>query len=172
RGGLLLEVVVALALFVGGALFVMRSICDGIAGRDRSRQRQEAVDLARSAIARLEVGLINLSDLRSGRFAETGSDADGARIGGTGVEGGSGVGSGSGPDAFIVDASTERSPHRGLTMVEIRVRAAQGGDGTAPGPVLCTLRQLVRLRNDDAADASFLEDDLLEGLPLESPPNP
>lgn len=161
RGGILLETVLALALFAGGAIFVLQSVRDGIAALDRSRNRQEAVDLARSAIARLEAGLINLEDLRQGQLVEGSGDwfDDGA------------FGESNGGDIstrYVIEALTSRSPYPGLTLVEVRISAAEAGDGSRPGPLLCTLRQLVRLRQG-AEDDGFLPDEIMEDLPDAAP---
>jgi len=155
RGGILLETVIALALFAAGAIFVLQAMRDGIAAMDRSRQRQEAVDLARSALARLETGIINMEDLRAGRLDPDGSEAELEDV--------------AEASPFIVDATSERSAYAGLSLVEVRLRAANAADGDGPGPILCTLRQLVRLGDDASGEEDFLEDDLLEGLPREIP---
>lgn len=56
RGAILLEVLLALALFVAGALVIMAAM-DGSAGAiSRARDTARAADLARSAMSRIEAG--------------------------------------------------------------------------------------------------------------------
>ena len=57
RGGLLLEVMLALAIFIGTALTILSAVAGASESLDASRLRQRATDLARSAIAKIEAGI-------------------------------------------------------------------------------------------------------------------
>lgn len=59
RGGLLLETLVAVAIFVGVATFSLAAVRDGIAAAERARLRLVAVGLATSRIAEIEAGLVS-----------------------------------------------------------------------------------------------------------------
>ena len=59
RGGLLLETLVAVAIFVGVATFSLAAVRDGIAAAERARLRLVAVGLATSRIAEVEAGLVS-----------------------------------------------------------------------------------------------------------------
>jgi hypothetical protein len=59
RGGLLLETLVAVAIFVGVATFSLAAVRDGIAAAERARMRLVAVGLASSRIAEVEAGLVS-----------------------------------------------------------------------------------------------------------------
>ncbi|HMN96410.1 MAG TPA: hypothetical protein PKC43_11125 [Phycisphaerales bacterium] len=131
RGGVLLETLVAVAIFVAAAGLLLRLSTDALSALDRAERRSAAVDLARSALARLESGAINLADLRAGRVdaERSGRDepaGDAAR--------------------FRVSVATRRSPHPGLTVVEIEIRDRADPADASP---LVSLRQLVELRRDD-----------------------
>ena len=72
RGGLLLETLIAIAIFVGVATFALGAVRDGILAAERAKLRIAAVDLASSRIAAVEAGLISPygSDDDSGIEAE------------------------------------------------------------------------------------------------------
>lgn len=110
---------------------------------------QQAVDLARSKMAELDVGLLGIMDLR---------DSEIRRIGSIDTYAGDN-GSGGGRPSWITEVSTQRTGHSNLTLVELTVRE----DDRAADAAHHTLRQLIRLREDDAEE--YEEDDLLEGLP-------
>ncbi|MDA0295123.1 MAG: hypothetical protein O3A19_06960 [Planctomycetota bacterium] len=59
RGGLLLETLIAIAIFVGVATFALGAVRDGIVAAERAKLRIVAVDLASSRIAAVEAGLIS-----------------------------------------------------------------------------------------------------------------
>jgi len=149
RGGILLEVMVSMAIFIAAAAFVLSATRNVFSGLERSMRDQQAVDLARSKMAELDAELVSIMDLRDGVIRSVGSieayrDEDGP------VD--------SRP-AWIIEVSTERSEHANLTLVELTVREDRVGEDAAR----YTLRQLIRLREEDAE--AYEEDDLLEGLP-------
>ncbi|MBC7771966.1 MAG: hypothetical protein H7210_05690, partial [Pyrinomonadaceae bacterium] len=56
RGTMLLEVMLALALFIGAGAAVLSIVGQSVGSLKATRERQHAVDLARSAMAELEAG--------------------------------------------------------------------------------------------------------------------
>ncbi len=149
RGGILFEVMLSLALFVGAAAVTIGTVRNVMTALERAAREQQAVDLARSRMAELEAGLINLNDLRDGSRSAIGS-----------FEGFLGDEFGRGDD-WTVAVSTERTEYPGLTLVAITVRDA-GADEDRPGAVGFTLRQLLRLGDED--ELEFEEDDLFDGF--------
>ena len=153
RGGILLETMIALALFVGAALSILRSTSQASTSVDRAVTLQHAVDLATTRLAELESGLISLADLRAGlddprpEFGEFDSSPS--------------------PQRLRVESRTERSAFAGLTLLELSVVdseqvAADGGART-----VFTIRKLIRVREDEV-DA-YEQDDLLDDLPSNTP---
>ncbi|MAD20018.1 MAG: hypothetical protein CMJ52_07380 [Planctomycetaceae bacterium] len=59
RGGLLLETLVAMAIFIGVATFSLAAVRDGIAAAERARLRLVAVGLASSRVAEVEAGIVS-----------------------------------------------------------------------------------------------------------------
>lgn len=155
-GGILLEVLISLALFVGAALAILRATSQAGDSVDRAATLQRAVDLATTRMAELQVGLVSEADLRS--------EADQPRPEFGAFE------FAEAEQRLRIEAAMERTPYQGLTLVELKVLdseqlAADGGART-----IYTLRQLVRLGDSDA-DAYEL-DDMLEGLPQATSPDP
>ena len=150
RGGVLFEVLLSIALFVGAAAFAFSATRNVFSGLDRTYREQQAADLARSKLAELEAGLIGLGDLRGEPIRSVGSIEsyvddewrDGAAA-----------------PRWIVEADTQRTEHTGLTLVEITVSETTDSDQA----VAYTLRTLMRLR--DTRDEEYEEDDLLDDLP-------
>jgi hypothetical protein len=148
-GGILLEVLVSLALFVGAATFTLGATRHAIDGIERMRRRAEAVDLARAKLAELEAGLVSLADLRDA--------ADGVdRVGS--------LDSREDP-VWLVDVTTGRTEFTGLTLVELTIVEVDDPDAPAADQVSVTLRQLMALR--DGAAGAFEEDEMLRDLPVE-----
>ncbi|MHC5028867.1 MAG: type IV pilus modification PilV family protein [Planctomycetota bacterium] len=160
RGGVLFEAIVALGIFIAAATFVLRALENVSTAMYRSQLRQEAVDVARSKLAELEAGLVALNDLRSTELTSIGTfeqpDVDS-------------------PPRWMLDVDTERTEWGSLVLVEVTVSEADAGfgpdfaDEAAPRaePITVTLRQLMRLREEDVED--FEADTLLDGLPAEEP---
>jgi len=139
RGDVLLEVMVALAVFVVGAALLLATATETLAALERAERRERATDLARSALARLEAGLVNIQDLRAGRSEQE--------------EGGAW-----GDDLLTLSVRTRRTEWPGLSLIEVRVRDV---GAPAEGAPLCTIRQLVELRPVDGA-LEVAEDEALE----------
>ena len=148
-GGILLEVLVSLALFVGASLAILRATGQASDSVDRAAILQQAVDLATTRMSELQIGLVSEGDLRSDAIqprAEFGAfDFSPAE------------------QRLRIEASTERTPWEGLTLVRLSVLdseqiAADGGART-----IFTLRRILRLR-EGAIDA-YENDEILEDLP-------
>jgi hypothetical protein len=150
RGGVLFEVLLSIALFVGAAVFTLGTTRTVLVALDRAGREAVAIDLARAKMAELDAGLVTMSELRE---SVEGIDRVGSvelldRAGDRGV-------------AWELSVETERSEFAGLTLVEITV--AEPGDPEDPDRVHATLRQLVALR--DESDEEYEEDEILLGLP-------
>lgn len=63
RAWVLLELLLALTIFVFTAIAVLGAIAQGISGAERNRNQMQAVDLARSTMAKLEAGLGTMQNL-------------------------------------------------------------------------------------------------------------
>ncbi|MCE7973015.1 MAG: hypothetical protein DYG92_01630 [Leptolyngbya sp. PLA1] len=126
RGGVLLEVLLALVLFVSAAMATLSLVDRLIENSYTLEQRRIAADLARSAMARLEAGLATPETL-SGPVRPEEGDAGVAAI-----------------SDWVLDVQTETSPFSELTNVSVTAMLAPGGDVEHPKTSF-TLRQLVRL---------------------------
>ena len=145
RGWLLLEMMIALAIFVGTAFVVLGSIGQGISAVQRTRERARAVDLARSTMAKLEAGLGTATNLSGPVPAWQASDepADGAdQFDENAVAGFADAPAP--PTLWEVEVSTIPGQFPGLTHVAVTVvkHDAPDSDGVA---ISFTLHQLVRL---------------------------
>src|SRR5689334_1325304 len=85
KGGVLFEVLLAVALFAGAAALALGCVKSVFSALDRTRREQEAVDVARSRMAELESGMITLADLR-GQTVETMGSMSEQSSGGAGAE--------------------------------------------------------------------------------------
>lgn len=160
-GGILFELLLSIALFVGAGSFVLGSLKSVFQRLERTAQSQFALDLARSKLAELELGLVTINDLHEEVVEGLGSVETFEPPVTAGPFD---------PPEWVVDVETERSSFRGLTLVTVRVRLetfdqAPGTFAGSTDEALATIRQLVRLHGEDADE--FLEDDLLDGLPIE-----
>jgi hypothetical protein len=141
----LLEALLAIALFVGAAGFTLAATRGALQAVDRHRRSLEAVDLARSKMAELEAGFISVEDLR-------GDGNDG--VGSTGRAGPPRDASES--SRWRTSVKTQRSEFTGLTLVELTVAETDDRPLDDSGaPVSFTLRQLVPL--GDAGEATETE---------------
>lgn len=130
-GGILLETMLALALFVATGSLVLGVMTDCTRAIARAERLASAVDCARSLMAEFEAGLRPMGDLTGGEFEELPPPWD----------------------AFRVEARTRRSDFAGLVLAEIGVFEA-GPEGTASGSIF-SLRQLLPARG---VDVEALED--------------
>jgi hypothetical protein len=154
------EVILAMALFIGAGAFALGASKQALATLDRNRRTLAALDLARSKLAELEAGLISLEELRTGDVDEVGTVSlqDENEADSTGPL-----------SQWTFDIKTQRSEFRGLTLVQLTVSERTDSGDVAPvneSPISVSLRQLMPLRDPDAAD--YEVDDLIEGLPQEN----
>ena len=143
RGGLLLETLLALGLFVATGSLVLRVMTDCTRAVRRAEGLAGAVDCARSIMAEFDAGLRPIGDLGEGDLGELPPPWD----------------------VFRVEARGRRSDFEGLVLAEVGVY----DDVDAERPRF-VLRQLLPARGADldALDAAFEDrfDDAL-GEPFE-----
>jgi type II secretory pathway component PulJ len=101
RGSVLLEILLAIAIFAGAAVFTLMALRNALAGTQRASLRMRAVDLAASRMAELELGL------------EVDAEAE------------------PDPDGLQVTVETEVAAFPGLSLATVRVSAPAdaGGEG-------------------------------------------
>ncbi len=128
RGAILLEAMIALAIFVMAALAVLAIVDRAMRTAREVRDTERASFLARSAMARIEAGVVLPQAISGPVSAE--SDRDDALS--------------PGAQGWELEISTEPSSMRGLTLVRVTALRRSGG---IQGRVLasCTLSQFVRL---------------------------
>lgn len=141
RGALLMEMMLALAVFVGAALAILSAIGQSASSLAAAKERQRAMDLARSALSRIEAGIDTAETLNgpvpewqdeesTSEFADTPPAPTGWELSIRSTPyGGAGRGA--------------AGPGGGLTLIE--VTALRREPGRAAPSVAVTLRQLVRL---------------------------
>lgn len=125
RGGVLLELLLAMALFAGGAILVLGAMRSAIDGARRTDLRARAMDLAQSRLAELDAGLVAIGDLDGGLDGGEGSD-------------------GAHRDSDL-DVSLEILPvgaGNGVRLARATVRARDlGGDGS--GTIITTIDRVI-----------------------------
>jgi len=141
RASILLEVILAVAIFTAAALVVLRQVSFASDAVQRARDQERAADLVRSAMAMIEAGLETPETL-SGPLAP-------AR-----VAYGLASGSRTAPTTesyanWEMTVEVNPSPFEGLTKV--RITAVWGG-GTAAERARFSLAQLVRLSGNAGRD--------------------
>jgi type II secretory pathway pseudopilin PulG len=147
RGVLLLEVVVSVAVFVMASLAIVSLVGGSVDSLGASRDAVRAMDLARSAMARLEAGLDTPQSL-PGPVPLWADDHEAVEadevLGKAGGMGGGFADSPPRPSLWEIEVETEGSEFRGLTRVTVRAikRASPGSDRVAAS---YALHQLVRL---------------------------
>ena len=147
RGGLLLEVLVSIAIFVAAASFCVRATSDVVSAMDRTEQKLVAADIARSAMSQLQVGTLSLADLREGSVFGEESDDDRMVAAGR----------------WRVEVQTRPSLRPSLTVVTLTVEE----DTKSSSPARFVLRELVVLQESDSGD--WEEDELMRDLPMNEP---
>lgn len=147
RGGLLLEVMISMALFIGAALVILRVMGEARSSLQRSVVLQQAVDLAMTRLVELELGLVSLADLRAMGRQERGEFEDlEASVGPLGIR-----------------VRTERTQWDGLVLLELDVLDPERIDPYGDDLVVHSVRTLVRIA--DASYDEFEEDPILDDLP-------
>jgi Tfp pilus assembly protein PilX len=134
RGVMLMEVLLALALVVVVGMTVLSAVSQSTGALRAAREKQVAVDLARSAMAKLEAGIETTTTL-SGPVKAWSEDVNLAE-----------VPEGSDEAGWELQVEAEPSSYEGLTYVTVTARrTGEGAQGGASGASSFTLRQLVRL---------------------------
>jgi hypothetical protein len=125
RGIVLLETVLAVALFVmaGTAILVLEN--GSVSEVAHTRELEQARDLACSAVARLECGLDTARTLSGPVKAEKGIATP--------------------PGQWDLKVESEPSQFAGLTKVSVTARKMAGGKDSEASVASYTLRQLVRI---------------------------
>lgn len=160
RGGILFEIMLSIAIFAGAALFTLRAVSNALAAFDRSARRQQAMDVARSTLAELEVGLITIADLRDRAEWDLSRDA---------IRGGRDRLRAQGDQPhWVIEIETERTEYADLTLVALIVRESPGEDSTGfdeDNAISISLRQLMALPTaSPRAPRPYREDELVEDL--------
>lgn len=121
-GGLLLETLVAVAIFVGVATFSLAAVRDGIVAAERARLRLVAVGLATSRIAEVEAGIVSPWSVGESDVVDddAGFDAE--------------------DSSLQIEMETSPSEFEGLVRVEVSVYEREPDASTATSP-----RRLARL---------------------------
>lgn len=146
----MLEVVIALFIFVAGGLTVLAVMDRSAAAMIRVRELEIAADLARSAMSRLEMGEASLETL-DGPVPEWRDETDG------GFEDDLPP-----PSLWNLEVTTEPSEFTGLTRVTVRAFRLESV-GSERESVSFSLTQLVRL-SAGARDDFGAEDPLNAGV--------
>lgn len=146
RAAILLEIMLALALFVTTSLTLLSIISQSTSGLTRSRDRLIAADHARSAMSQIEAGIARPETLNGPiqpAPAQLGEELDPGFIGIDPDDAPSGE-----QDAdptWALEIETDRSEYDGLTLVRVRAHRIDP-DGFEPeGAATYTLSQFVRL---------------------------
>jgi len=149
RGFALIDVVVALSIFVVGGLAILTQVRAGGARVLEAERRAAAVGVARSAMALLEAGLASERTLAGppGEWLLEDPAGDGERRPaglGAAVAG-----------VWTVEVQLDPAPYTGLTLATVRVLPAEAESdadgGRGPTPAVAVLRQLVPLDGGAAA---------------------
>jgi hypothetical protein len=115
-GGVMLELLLAVALFVAAAIFTLAALRNALDGTRRAELRARATDLAESRLVELDAGLVS-----AGELGDPLSNASSSELSVT-VE--------------LIASSTASS----LALARATVREVVGG---VPGPVIATAERLV-----------------------------
>lgn len=134
RGGILLELLVAIAIFAAGAALTLTALRSALDGVRRAEMRARAEDLAASRLAELDAGLVSIGDLRD-----------------SGEEDGDGDAAGPGDDALAVTIEVLPAPGaaRGsaLSLARATVRTRAGAEAGSDGAVLAVAERVVRTKD-------------------------
>jgi type II secretory pathway pseudopilin PulG len=153
RGALLLETILALAVFILAGTAILSLLRTAAAGLVSAREVEQAADLARSAMAKIEAGLATPLTLNGPVRSWLEEDAErGERHEGLSTR----------PEpaaSWELDIQTTPSQFRGLTRVSITAMKHGGGSGQPAASY--TLHQLVRL-GGKGEDRAGDEDPLVE----------
>lgn len=163
RGAILLEVILSLSLFVMGGMAILGAVSQAVRGLEATALKQKAADIARSAVARLEAGLVTVESLEGPVPAWTDpSDESGFSFDG---EEAAATGGFDEPTGWEIDVDVEPSPYTGLTLVRIRAikRPTPDSERVQADYTLYQLVRLGSLGNDEAGDEDELMDEARRG---------
>lgn len=141
RGVILLEILLALALFVMVSLMLLSVINQTLDGLGRSRDRLIAADRAESALAMIESGLARPETL-NGPVTPWQPEADDSM---TGIDPDDVPPPADAAPAWALEIKTEPSEFDGLTLVSVRAYRVDETGSEYDGSPSATLRRLVRL---------------------------
>lgn len=153
RGGILFEIMLSIAIFSGAALFTLRAVSNALVAFDRSARRQQAMDVARSTLAELEIGLVTIADLRDRAERTLARDGESQR---------DRIEANDNELHWEIEIETERTEYADLTLVELIVRESTGDDFDEADAISITLRQLMSLTSE--TPEPYREDELVEDL--------
>lgn len=143
RGGVLFEVVLALALFGGAAAFTLAAARSAFGVLERARTRHVALDLARTKLAELEAGLAAPTELR-GEIEFPSRPSPRLEPSPAAMR-------------WHLELTTQRSEFSHLSLVQITVTELLP-EGSSQVPLAVSLRQLMRLGHVDDVDAPWAGD--------------
>ena len=190
RGAILLEVILALSIFVTSGLAILTLVTQSTSRLTAIRDNETAADLARSAMAQIEAGLATPESLlgpvpdwletESGQAmveSELMRGAAGGGSGGLDMNVGTSEGPAGAPasglqgevDDWVLEVESNPSQFEGLTTVTV---TAVRGDGADAGVVRYSLTQLVRLSSDEADSVGQFDplvDEAMQQQPRSSP---
>lgn len=137
-GSVLLEVVVAITVFIGASLAVMASVDRAVTALERTRGVQRAADLARTAMSQMEAGLATPVTLNGPLSVWQMGEPNAVPY-----SGGGGLGE------WELEIQTEPSEFLGLTKVTVTALHHRAGGVSVDWSY--TLRQLVSLSPSGSA---------------------
>lgn len=168
RGAILLEIVLAIGLFVATGMVLLSVVGGAIDSLNRSRDRQIAADHARNALAMIEAGIARPETLNGPVAAWSGADnAEGGAsdagvaidMSGSGPDEAGSAGSGiDGGTGWSLEIETERTATGGLTLVIVRAFRTDDSGGGLDGGASYTLRQIMLLEGESAGEGDFGSD--------------
>ncbi|MCA9310790.1 MAG: hypothetical protein KDA21_06265 [Phycisphaerales bacterium] len=155
RGSILLETTAALAIFAMVGLLVLSALRDGMGNLDRSYDMLQAVDLARSSMAKLEAGIATVEELDGPVPLWDGGEDAALPAGGPELDG-----------RWTLSVDVADSEFPSLSRVTISVYDGDVAMATledeSPAAIY-TLSQLVRLEDNGASD-ELPEDELMREI--------
>ena len=158
RGALLLEVMLALAIFIMAGTAILSLVGGTMDGMQRMKQSRQAADLARSAMAKIEAGVETPQTLNGPvkPWTATGESTDGDAA------------PGQLPESWELQIDTEPTQFRGLTKVTVTAVKHEGAENSDRLVASYTLKQLVRLSGkgeDQVGTEDPLASEARRGLP-------
>jgi hypothetical protein len=150
RGALLLETMLALAIFVMAGTAVLSLVDGSLTSLNHARLSEQAADQARTAMAKIEAGIATPQTLNGPAHTWLQDAAERGDAGPTIFD------EDAEPSHWELGIDTEPSQFAGLTTVTVTASRRSRGEGVL---ATYTLRQLVRLRSkgeDQAGEADPL----------------